>query len=219
MRLTAERITHRFKGQPGNVLSDVSMVASSGGMLAITGPSGSGKSTLLSVLGLILAPGAGRVSWDGICLTGRRALPSVRAGLFGWVTQASHVFSSRSVVDNVAVAVLGQGMDHETARRAAMPALETVGLGHRARAPAGLLSGGEAQRLTVARMMLAAKPVLLADEPTGQLDRANTDLVVDTLRAAAGRGAAVVIATHDQRVAGACDERLELVDGRVTWGG
>ena len=218
MRLTAEQVTHRFAGLPGNVLSDVSLVASAGRMLAITGPSGSGKSTLLSIVGLVLVPETGQVSWDGIRLTGPTAA-SARTRLFGWVTQTSNLLGARSVVDNVAVALLGQGVDHAAARRAAVPALATVGLGHRALAPACVLSGGEAQRLTIARMMLAAKPVLLADEPTGHLDRVNTELVVGTLRAAADRGGAVVIATHDLRVARACDDRLELVDGRASWPG
>ncbi len=199
------------------MLTGVCLTVEAGVMLAVTGPSGSGKSTLLSVCGLLLRPEQGTVSWCGAPLVTGRARAAARAELFGWITQTSNVFGARSVLDNAAITLLCKGARRGDAHLRAAEALTAVGLAHRTDLPARDLSGGETQRLAVARVMLGAKQVLLADEPTGQLDRANTDMVVQTLRTAAGQGAAVLVATHDRRVAQACDRWLELVDGQASW--
>ncbi len=216
MSLTAVDVSHQFTGTAGPVLDQVSLTVEPGEMLAVTGPSGSGKSTLLSVLGTLLRPAAGQVCWAGQDLYADRATTRrARTALFSWVLQTSNHFAGRTAEDNVAVALLARGWRHAEARGAAGGALAQVGLGHVRRAPARLLSGGEVQRMTLARALVAGRPVVLADEPTGQLDRANTGAVAHALRECARQGAAVVVATHDPRVAEACDRQLALVDGRV----
>lgn len=216
MSLTAVDVFHQFAGTVRPVLDGVSLTLRPGEMLAVTGPSGSGKSTLLSVLGTLLRPAAGQVCWAGQDLYADRATTrAARTALFSWILQTSNHFAGRSAEDNVAVALLARGWRHAEARLAAGAALAQVGLGHVHGAPARLLSGGEVQRMTLARALVAGRPVVLADEPTGQLDRANTQAVADALRACAQRGAAVLVATHDPRVADSCDRQLALVDGRV----
>ncbi len=217
MPLVVDAVSHRFQPQGAPVLSAVSLTATPGRMLAVTGPSGSGKSTLLSVIGLLINPMEGAVSWEGTALATGRARAAARAELFGWITQNTNVLGARTVLDNAAIALLGNGFRRRDARLRARSALAAVGLAHREDMPARDLSGGETQRLAVARAMLGGKPVIIADEPTGQLDRANTEMVVQTLRTAADNGAAVIAATHDSNVAQACDDWLELEDGRAAW--
>jgi ABC-type lipoprotein export system ATPase subunit len=132
------------------------------------------------------------------------------------VLQNSACLEARHAIDNVAMVRLSQGASVAEARSEARHALEQVGLGHRLSARASELSGGELQRVTIARAISSRKPVVLADEPTGQLDSRNTDLVGEALSACAAAGQVVVIATHDPNLIRYCDRQLEIVDGQIS---
>jgi putative ABC transport system ATP-binding protein/lipoprotein-releasing system ATP-binding protein len=135
--------------------------------------------------------------------------------VFAWVLQNSACLEARTAIDNVAMVRLAQGASRRQARLAAHETLEMVGLGDRLHARASELSGGELQRMTVARALLSSRPVVLADEPTGQLDAHNSDLVAGALRACTEAGQAVIVATHDVAITRHCDRRLTLVDGEL----
>lgn len=182
--------------------------------LAIVGASGSGKSTLLHLMAGLLLPTAGRVTWPGL----QRA-PTRRPGLVGTIFQGPSLLPALNVLENVELPLLLQGRDAASANQDAADALTTLGLDGFGSALPEELSGGQAQRVAVARV-LALRPVLIcADEPTGQLDRDNADHVVDVLlRAGDELGAAVVIATHDPRVSARLRNRWSVVDGDLRTG-
>jgi ABC-type lipoprotein export system ATPase subunit len=209
VRLTAERVTFRYPRTQHPVLDDLSCDLPAGSTTAIVGPSGSGKTTLLSLLGGLLEPQAGRFAC--IDADGRRFSPHA---VSTWVLQTVSLLPGRSVEDNVRLGAHLDGVDARTARDRAHVSLTDMGLAHRARDRAGLLSGGEAQRVAVARALASTRPVLFADEPTGQLDARTTDLVLDAMLQSARR--TLVLVTHDERAAGRCDRVLLLRDGRLS---
>jgi ABC-type lipoprotein export system ATPase subunit len=210
--LAASGVSYRYPGAPAEVIDEFSHVFPRGGLAAIVAPSGSGKSTLLSLLGLLLRPAAGSIIIDGVPVDWRRRgqLAGLRAGRFGWVFQNNACLEARTALDNVAVALLASGAPMGAARAAAADALGAVGLADRAMMDAKHLSGGEQQRMAIARALVGDRPFVLADEPTGNLDHANSRMVIDALRACADRGAAVVIATHDLDAAAAADDVVDL---------
>ncbi|WP_425955268.1 ABC transporter ATP-binding protein [Xylanimonas sp. McL0601] len=210
--LAAARLSYRYPGASRHVVAGFTHTFDAGTLTAIVAPSGAGKSTLLSLLGLLLAPDDGTVSVDGTtCDWRRRAeLTELRTQRFAWVLQNNACFEKRTATDNVAVALLASGTPMRRARDAAASALETVGLAAQGRQPAGQLSGGERQRMTIARALVAGRPVMLADEPTGNLDRASSLTVFDALRACAHAGATVVVATHDLQLAAVADHVVDL---------
>ena len=166
--VTVTDVSHIYPRADSPVLRHVSAVFAKGQMTAIYGPSGSGKSTLLSILGLLTRPSLGTVSVIGEPAWRSRAqTDSLRHSVYSWVLQNSACLEARLAVDNVAMVRLSRGESLDEARRAACRALELVGLGHRFSARANQLSGGELQRVTIARAMSSGKPVVLADEPTG----------------------------------------------------
>lgn len=180
------------------VLTNTNLVVEAGAMTAVMGPSGSGKSTLLTVLAGLLLP-----------TTGERLL--VRADLtFAWIFQNSPVLARRTARDNVALGPLSAGRSITEARNLADMAMTRLAVGQLADQVAYRLSGGEKQRLAVARCVATRVDVILADEPTASLDASNRRLVCDSLRAAASTGSAVIVATHDEAVAQSCDTRHEL---------
>jgi putative ABC transport system ATP-binding protein len=194
------------------VLDGVSLVARTGQMLAVTGPSGAGKTTLLSILGGLLAPTSGSVAYDGLPVGTRAGEP--RAGT-AFVLQTYGLVPSLTAEENVSIALRSAGVGPAEAVRRATAALERVGVGDLADRLIQELSGGQLQRVAVARALAAEPDVLLADEPTSELDERNRDLVVGEIRAEALRGALVVLATHDPEVAEMCDDEIHLVDGQV----
>ncbi|HHC08740.1 MAG TPA: ABC transporter ATP-binding protein [Actinobacteria bacterium] len=207
-------VRHRYGRGPW-VLDGVDLTVESGEAVAVMGPSGSGKTTLLSILGLLTAPTDGEVLVAGEP-AGTRRRGRLRAEWFTWVFQTVNVLGHRSALDNAALGLLARGVPRPVASRRAREALAAVGLASRADAPVVELSGGELQRVCIARATAAAPRVILADEPTGQLDHATSLTVLDALWAARRPETALVVATHDPEVAGRCDRVLGLVDGRLT---
>ena len=194
------------------LLDGISVDALPGRMLAVTGSSGSGKTTLLSVLGGLLRPDTGEATYDGGPVGTRTGEP--RPGT-AFVLQTYGLVPSLTAEENVAIALRARSVAPPEANRRAAAALERVGVGDLAERLVTELSGGQLQRVAVARALAVAPDVLLADEPTSELDERNRDLVVAELRTEAERGAVVVLATHDPEVAALCDDELHLVDGRV----
>lgn len=182
------------------------------GLTALTGPSGRGKSTLLYVLGLLLTPQIGSVLLDGVQASAlsdsRRS--GLRARSIGFVFQDSELDPARSVLASVIEPALYAGDNRAAAISRALELLERFGLEERAEHRPGQVSGGQAQRLAVCRALLNDPDVILADEPTGNLDPHNASLVLDALDDAAADGRTIVIATHDSQVISRCDEVVQL---------
>jgi putative ABC transport system ATP-binding protein len=198
---------------PGRPLLDgVDVEAAAGRILAVTGSSGSGKTTLLAVLGGLVAPTRGDVCLDGAPVGSRSGEPRPGTAL---VLQTYGLVPSLTATENVAVALRARGTTPREAVRRSAAALDRVAVGDLAERLVSELSGGQLQRVAVARALAVEPEVLLADEPTSELDERNRDLVVAELRAEADRGAVVVLATHDPDVADQCDAELHLDEGRV----
>lgn len=196
-------------GRP--VLRGISARVTPGAMLAVTGPSGAGKSTLLSTMAGLLRPTAGSVTVDGAPLRDRDHAVAQRIVLIPQNNGLATILTAR---ENLQVVLLAGGLAPTEARRLTAESLERLGLSGQGDQLVEELSGGQQQRTAIARGLALCGDVVLADEVTSELDAANRQRVVDLLREEAERGAAVVVATHDPEVAGACDAELHLVDGR-----
>lgn len=193
MRLEVRNVTKTL-GRT-NVLRDVSITVSAGELLCVVGPSGSGKSTLLSIVGGLLSADSGTAA-----LTDGSASLRTRANST-WVTQGNNFLPHRSALENVAIGALAVGQSAGQSRRSATALLDRFGLAGLAERRAWTVSGGELQRIGVARALASGAPLVLADEPTGQLDRVASLSVAEAFKEAAEMGRIVVIATHDERVA------------------
>lgn len=173
-----------------------------GDVTVITGPSGCGKSTLLYLLGLMLTPTAGRIRWDGseVSALSDAERSRLRAEQVGFVFQDALLDPSRTILDNVTEGGLYAGMRREASRERALRLLERFGVEQRADHRPGEISGGQAQRVALCRALLKDPRLILADEPSGNLDEASADVVWGALFAAATAGATVVVATHDRHL-------------------
>lgn len=211
MPLTVTSVTHRYHPRLDPVLTEVDLEIADGVAVALMGPSGSGKSTLLGIVGGLLPPTAGAVQVDGDPIPTR---PAERSRLFSWVFQTVNALGRRSALDNVTLPLLAQGHERPEAETAARKVMEDVGLGHRMQAQTASLSGGELQRVCIARALVTRPRYLLADEPTGQLDHRTSIQVLDALWAARTGSTTMIIATHDHEVAERCDQIIHLLDGR-----
>ncbi len=204
----------RFRyGKAGEELFDgMSHEFERGGLTALTGPSGRGKSTLLYVLGLLLTPTSGFVLVDGADAGGRpdRERSSLRAARIGFVFQDAELDPARTVLDSVIEPGLYAGGTVASLRPRALALLERFGLDHRASHRPGQISGGQAQRVAVCRALINAPDIVLADEPTGNLDRDNATLVLDALADIATGGNTVIVATHDPFVLERTDVQVRL---------
>lgn len=217
--LELDGVSRTFPGVvPVEALRRCDLCISPGQLITVSGPSGSGKSTLLNVAGLLDRPTEGRVVVQGTDTTelgeGERA--ALRGRHIGFVFQAFHLMMRRSVVDNVSLAGLYQGVPADERAERARRAVDVVGLSHRADAPASLLSGGERQRVAIARAIAGEPGILLCDEPTGNLDTENSASIVELLRTLNADGAAIVIITHDRDIAAIGEVRLRIQDGVVS---
>jgi putative ABC transport system ATP-binding protein len=199
-------------------LRGVSLLVVPGEVVAVTGPSGSGKSTLLLCLSGVMRPDVGEVSYAGTRLTSLKddQRAQLRRREFGLVLQFGRLVPELTAVQNVALPLLLDGAGRTVSRRAALDLLDELGVGDVADALPGELSGGESQRVAVARALIAGPRVVFADEPTGALDTVGGEqLLTRLLLAARSTGAAVVLVTHDNRVAAHASREVVLQDGRV----
>lgn len=191
------------------VLTEMSVEIPAGASAAVVGPSGSGKTTLLSLVGGLLPIQQGTIA--AVDADGREwPVPTVAS----WVLQTVSLLPARTALDNVAIGAYSATGRRRLGHERAVAALTAVGLAERADSPARLLSGGEAQRVAIARALASRRPVVLADEPTGQLDAATSAQVLDAMLGARG-DRTVVVVTHDPEVAGRCDVVLELRGGAL----
>ncbi|MDE3132824.1 MAG: ATP-binding cassette domain-containing protein [Acidobacteriota bacterium] len=198
----------RYAVEGRTIIDEVSIQASSGRVLAVRGPSGSGKSSLLSMLGGLIAPSAGTVTLDGVPVTPGTDLRLRRR--IGMVLQSYGLVTALTARENVAVVLQAAGVPQAELRARVQAALEHVNLAPVADHLVEDLSGGQQQRVAVARALVTAADVILADEPTAELDADNRGLIVSLLVDRARTGAAVVIASDDPDVVAACDDILDL---------
>ncbi|MEM1177181.1 MAG: ABC transporter ATP-binding protein [Acidobacteriota bacterium] len=197
-------------------LDRIDLTIGAGDMVSIMGPSGCGKSTLLSIMGLLDAPSEGRVAIDGQTIERYedKHLAAMRNRTLGFVFQSFHLIPDLSVVDNVEIPLLYRRMPSKQRRLKAQEALERVGLASRLHHFPSQLSGGQQQRVAIARAVVGEPRVLLADEPTGNLDSHMGEEVMSILEELNARGTTVVMVTHDARMAERTGRILRLFDGR-----
>jgi putative ABC transport system ATP-binding protein len=198
-------------------LGGVSLRIEQGGLVAIVGPSGSGKSTLLHVMGTLERPTRGdvRIAGEDTSTMTDPQLSGLRARRLGFVFQQFFLLDGLSVLDNVADGLLYRGLPLAERRQLAEAAIERVGIGHRLGHRPNQLSGGEQQRTAIARALAGRPTLVLADEPTGNLDTATSASLLALLRELHREGTTIVVVTHDPEVAAATERRIEIRDGRI----
>lgn len=200
-----------------HALSDVSLSLAVGDYVAIAGPSGCGKSTLLSILGLLDSPNAGEYLLNGrsVANLGLTERARIRNREVGFIFQAFNLIGDLTVYENVELPLVYRGMPGAERKRRTDEALERVGMSHRRKHFPSQLSGGQQQRAAVARAVVGEPSIVLADEPTGNLDSTNGTEVMDMLDSLHQGGATICMVTHDPRYAGRAERTVQLFDGRV----
>ena len=198
-------------------LEDVNLTVNKGEFLSIMGPSGCGKSTLLNIMGLLDTPTGGSIEVAGTRIESMKdkELAAFRNKKLGFVFQSFHLINSLNVLDNVELPLLYRRMSSSERKRLAQDVLAKVGLSHRMRHFPSQLSGGQCQRVAVARAIIGNPEIILADEPTGNLDKKAADEIMELLLAVNRRGNTVLLVTHEQRYADLCGRKIEISDGKI----
>jgi len=198
-------------------LDEVTLEIANGEFVAIMGPSGCGKSTLLNILGLIDSPTSGEFWFEDeeVSKYSESQLTRLRRAAIGFVFQSFNLIDDLNVQENVEVALIYRGYSARERKKRIAEALERVGIAHRARHMPQQLSGGQQQRVAIARALVSDPKLILADEPTGNLDTANGEEVMGLLKGAVGAGTTVVMVTHSLVHAGEAERTIKLLDGRV----
>jgi putative ABC transport system ATP-binding protein len=216
--LELEQVTKTYDTEPPvHALRGVSFTVRRGELVAIVGPSGSGKSTLLHILGTLDRPSGGTVRIDGedVATLGDRRLAALRARSIGFVFQQFFLNEHTTVLENVADGLLYGGAGRAERRERAAEALVRVGLEDRADFRPGTLSGGQRQRVAIARALVGRPAIVLADEPTGNLDSTTGAAIVELLHELNADGATILVITHDGGLAARLPRRLQVLDGRI----
>ena len=217
-RILSLHDVRRTYGQPPvAACAGVSLSIERGEFVAIVGPSGSGKSTLLNLIGTLDRPTSGTVEIDGIDVSrlSDRRLSGLRAHLIGFVFQQFHLSEGMTAIDNVADGLLYLGVSRTERRQKAEKALIRVGLSHRLHHKPHQMSGGERQRVAIARAVVGDPPLLLADEPTGNLDSVSGASIVELLHELHEQGTTIVVITHDNDLAMKLPRQVAIKDGRI----
>ncbi|MCP4211317.1 MAG: ABC transporter ATP-binding protein [Halieaceae bacterium] len=204
---------------PVHALRGISFSVTEGELVSVVGPSGSGKSTLLHLMGTLDRPSSGEIILAGHRLSelSDRNLSSLRAHHIGFVFQSFHLLSSLTTLDNVAEGLLYTGRPLHVRRELAEIALRRVGMGHRLDQQSAKLSGGEMQRVATARAFVGNPSIVLADEPTGNLDTKNSDAIVELIEELSAGGATIVVITHNLEIAETFPRVVGLRDGRIEY--
>jgi len=210
------RVTRSFDDGRVQALRGVDLEIARGEFVAVMGPSGSGKSTLLNLIGAMDVPTSGEVWLDGVRLELARHLDEVRAAKVGFIFQMHNLIPVLTAEQNVEIPLIPGRLSRAERLKRSRLLLEQVGLGHRAGANVRKLSGGERQRVAIARALANEPPILLADEPTGNLDSATGREVMSLLHEVRRRiGATLVLVTHNEEICEGADRRLRMHDGRL----
>jgi putative ABC transport system ATP-binding protein len=214
--LSLEAVTKEYAGDVF-ALRGVSVAINGGEQLAVVGPSGSGKTTMLTVMGTLERPTRGdvRVAGHAVADASDNELAGLRAHSIGFVFQGFHLQETMTALDNVALGMLYSGQPLAQRRSAARAALERVGLGHRLTHRPPMMSGGERQRVAIARAIAKRPVIILADEPTGNLDSKAGGEVVELLHGLASDGATLVLITHEESIAAGFPRRIQMRDGEI----